>query len=64
MPATFLSRTVFLIAALFAVRSTPVQALAALAEEIHPLLTTGTSVWVLAAILAVLIISHPALRQR
>lgn len=63
MTATVLSRSVFLFVALFAVRSTPVAGLQALAEELHSLLTTGTSVWVLAAILAALIIGHPALRQ-
>ena len=53
----------FLLVALFAVRTTPVSALESLAEELHPLLTTGTSIWVLAAILAALIVGHPGLRR-
>lgn len=62
MPIAFLRRSVFLLVALFAVRTTPVAALEALAEELHPWLTTGTSVWVLAALLATLIVGHPSLR--
>ena len=64
MASTFLRRSVFLLVALFAIRTTPVAALEALAEELHPFLTTGTSVWVLAAVLAALIVGHPGLRQR
>lgn len=64
MPTTFLRRSVFLLVALFAVRTTPVTALESLAQELHPWLTTGTSVWVLAALLAVLLVGHPGLHRR
>jgi len=64
MSATFLRRSIFLLVALFAIRSTPATALQELAREIHPLLTTGTSVWVLAAMLAAVVISHPGMRRR
>ena len=64
MTTPFLRRSVFVLVALFAVRTTPVAALDALAEKLEPLLTNGTSVWVLAAILAALLIGHPGLRQR
>ena len=64
MTTPFLSRSVFVLIALFAVRTTPVAALDALAEELYPLLTTGISVWVLAAILAALLLGHPGLPER
>ena len=64
MTITFLSRSVFVLVALFAAQTTPVTALDALAEKLEPFLTNGTSVWVLAAILAALLIGHPGLRQR
>ena len=64
MPTTFLRRSVFLLVALFAIRATPVSALESLTERLHPLLTTGTSVWVLAALLAALLVGHPELRKR
>ncbi|WP_043839935.1 hypothetical protein [Muricoccus aerilatus] len=63
MPITFLRRSVFLLVALFAVRTTPVSALESLAEELQPLLTTGTSAWVLAALFAALLVSHPGLQR-
>ena len=64
MAVTFLRRSIFLLVALFAIQSTPVAALQELAREIHPLLTTGTSVWVLSALLAAILVSHPGLRRR
>lgn len=64
MAVSFLRRSIFLLVALFAVKSTPVSALQEFAREIHPLFTTGTSVWVLSALLAAILVSHPGLRQR
>lgn len=63
MAISFLHRSIFLLVALFAVQSTPAEALRGFAREIYPLLNTGPAVWVLAALLAAILISHPGLRQ-
>lgn len=64
MSVILLRRFTFLFIALFAIRTTPATALQQLARELHPFLTTGTSVWVLGAMLAAVIISHPGMRRR